>query len=113
MSKRLRFRDISDFKFYKQQLANLTDPSNLPTVCTRYEFVKAVKRVSEEYYDRLYQAYISMPELQFYWNMVNELNRNNEDFQRLALVLQATEDELNEIFRGVALDRLEKPWLED
>jgi len=107
----LHFKDLSDYKFYKQTLAALQDPNKLPTTCTRYEFVKAIKEIGDDYYQRLFLAYSNSMEIQFYWNTVNELDRTNEDFIRLAKMLEVTDDEIYEVFRRVAIDRLEKPWL--
>lgn len=111
MPKRLNFKDLNDYKFYKDSLAKLADVNNLPTECTKYEFVKALKEMNMEYFNRLLEAYNTIPELQFYWNTVKDLDRNNEDFLRLAGIVEATEDEINQVFRYVAIARLEKPWL--
>ena len=111
MSNQLHFRNIDDLRFYKSVMAKLQDPDNLPKECTKYEFVNALKEANMEYYNRLLNMYYSSPELQFYWNTVNDLNRDNEDFKRLAILVGATEEEVIEVFRRVAIDRLEKPWL--
>ena len=106
----MKFRNLEDFKFYKSTLAKLQDPANVPTTCTKYEFVNALKRLDPSYYDRLLLAYSDSAELQFFWNTVNELDRTNEDFRRFARYLEATEDQIYDIFRTVAIEKLEKPW---
>lgn len=108
----LHFRDIGDYKFYKNQLERLQDPNNLPTTCTKPEFVNAVKQISFDHYNKLLSAYSSLVEFQFYWNTVNELDRHDEDFIKLVSIFDDSSEEIDDIFRRVAIARLEKPWLD-
>ena len=73
------------------------------TVCTRYEFVNALKTLGM--YDALFAAYQGSPELQFYWSTVNELDRDNADFQRFAAVLEADDATVDAVFAAVAAAR--------
>lgn len=72
----------------------------LPTTCTKYEFVNALKAL--DLYDTLYAAYAQSPELQFYWSTVQELDRDNGDFQRFASVLGADDAQLDALFAAIA-----------
>lgn len=72
----------------------------LPATCTKYEFVNALKELG--LYDTLYAAYAQSPELQFYWSTVQELDRNNGDFWRFALMLGADDTQLDALFAAIA-----------
>ena len=68
------------------------------TVCTKYELVSALQTHFPELLAELRQAYAASPDLQFYWNTVNDLDRNNADFQRFASALGITAEQLDAIF---------------
>lgn len=73
--------------------------AHLPTVCTRYEFINALQELG--LYDRLFAAWQDSPELQFYWGSVNNLDRADANFRRLAEQLGADDAQLDSIFRKV------------
>ena len=75
--------------------------AHLPTTRTKYEFVNALAALDPALLENVRAAYAANTDLQFYWNTVQELDRNNADFQRFAAVLEATEEQLDEIFRKV------------
>jgi hypothetical protein len=74
----------------------------LPTTCTKYELVTALQTLAPELLGTLRSAYAQSSELQFYWSSVQELDRNNADFARLAQAVGATDAQLNEIFIAIA-----------
>lgn len=76
------------------------DQEPLPTTCTKYEFVNALKELG--LYDTLYAAYAQSPELQFYWSTVQELDRDNGDFWRFATMLGADAAQLDALFARIA-----------
>ena len=57
------------------------------TVCTKYELVNALSA--------------HFPELQFFWNTVNDLDRANADFQRFAQSLGISEAQIDAIFAAL------------
>lgn len=73
--------------------------AHLPTICTRYEFINALQELG--LYDQLFAAWQASPELQFYWGSVNNLDRADANFQRLAATLNASEEQLDSIFRKI------------
>lgn len=75
--------------------------AHLPTTCTKYEFVNALAALDPALLEAVRAAYAANTDLQFFWNTVQELDRNNADFQRFAASLRATEEQLDEIFRKV------------
>lgn len=77
----------------------------LPTTCTRYELVEAIRKLDPALLDTLREAYDQSADLQFFWNSVQELNRNNADFSRLAQSLGATAAQLDAIFSAIAKAR--------
>lgn len=81
------------------------EESSLPTVCTKYEFVKALEIVDSQSLQQLRSLYAQSPELQFYWNTVQVLDRNNSDFQRFAAIMNATTQQLDDIFRQIEESR--------
>ena len=75
---------------------------NLPTTCTRYELVEAIRRIDPALLETLRTAYSQSADLQFFWNSVQELDRNNSDFARLAQTVGATDSQLDAIFIAIA-----------
>lgn len=71
------------------------------TVCTKYELVNVLQAHFPELLAELRQAYAASPELQFYWNTVNDLDRANADFQRFAENLGITSEQLDAIFAAL------------
>ena len=77
-------------------------PPPLPrTVCTKYELVNVLSAHFPELLTQLKAAYASTPELQFYWNTVNDLDRNNMDFQHFTESLGVTAEQLDAIFAAL------------
>lgn len=73
----------------------------LPRTCTKYELVNALKALDPALLERVRAAYATDTDLQFFWNTVQELSRDNEDFARLAASLGATEEQLDALFAKV------------
>jgi hypothetical protein len=73
----------------------------LPRTCTKYELVNALKALDPALLERVRAAYASDADLQFFWNTVQELSRDNEDFARLAASLGATGEQLDALFAKV------------
>ncbi len=71
------------------------------TVCTKYELVGVLSKHFPELLAELRQAYAASPELQFYWNTVNDLDRANADFQRFAQTLGISEAQIDAIFAAL------------
>ena len=68
------------------------------TQCTKYELVTCLQTHFPELLARLREAYTTNQSLQFFWNSVLNLDRENSDFQAIADKLGITESELDEIF---------------
>jgi len=71
------------------------------TVCTKYELVSVLSAHFPELLAELRQAYAASPDLQFYWNSVNDLDRANADFQRFAQTLGISEAQIDAIFAAL------------
>lgn len=71
------------------------------TTCTKYELVSALQAHFPELLAELRQAYAASPELQFYWNTVIDLDRNNADFERFAELLGISEAQIDAIFAAL------------
>lgn len=76
-------------------------PVIVRTQCTKYELVKCLQENFPELLANLRQAYAQSAELQFYWNSVLDLDRNNADFQQLAQTLGVTSEQLDAIFSKI------------
>lgn len=76
--------------------------SDVPDTCTKYQFIAAIKQASDDLWQKLYQAYQTNLEFSFYWNSVNQLDRNDATFQSLANKLGATQDDIDVIFEIAA-----------
>ena len=76
-------------------------PPSPRTVCTKYELVNALSAHFPDLLAELRQAYASSPELQFFWNTVNDLDRANADFLRFAQTLGITEEQIDAIFAAL------------
>ena len=77
------------------------DPVIPRTQCTKYELVTCLQTHFPELLASLRQAYAQSAELQFYWNSVLDLDRNNADFQNLADSLWITSAQLDAIFSKI------------
>lgn len=73
-------------------------PAPPRTTCTKYELVRVLREEYPEEFESLRQAYASNADVQFYWNTVNELDRNNQDFLTLVTSLGFTEEQIDEVF---------------
>lgn len=73
-------------------------PAPPRTTCTKYELVRVLREEYPEEFESLRQAYASNADVQFYWNTVNELDRNNQDFLTLVNSLGFTEEQVDEVF---------------
>ena len=71
------------------------------TQCTKYELVTCLHTHFPELLESLRQAYAQSPDLQFYWNSVLDLDRNNADFLNLAQTLGVTAEQLDAIFAKI------------
>ena len=71
------------------------------TQCTKYELVTCLQNHFPELLTSLRQAYAQSAELQFYWNSVLDLDRNNADFQNLVNSLGVTDAQLDAIFAKI------------
>ena len=71
------------------------------TQCTKYELVRCLQENFPELLASLRAAYAQSADLQFYWNSVLDLDRNNADFQNLAQTLGVTSEQLDEIFSKI------------
>ena len=76
-------------------------PDPARTQCTKYELVTCLQTHFHELLASLRQAYLQSAELQFYWNSVIDLDRNNADFQSLANSLGITSAQLDAIFAKI------------
>lgn len=78
------------------------DPPPVPrNMCTKYELVTCLQTHFPDLLARLREAYASNQNLQFFWNSVLNLDRENVDFQSIVATLGITESELDEIFQKI------------
>lgn len=90
------------------------DPPVPPYVrrrCTKYQLVNCLKIHYPELLAQLRTAYAGSPDLAFYWNTVNDLDRNNADFKAAADALGITDEQMDEIFAKIEGE--EPPALEN
>ena len=71
------------------------------TQCTKYELVTCLQNHFPELLASLREAYAQSSDLQFYWNSVLDLDRNNADFVNLAQTLGVTSEQLDAIFSKI------------
>ena len=71
------------------------------TTCTKYEMVKVLREHFPDLLARLRAAYAADLDLQFWWNSVLDLDRNNYDFQAAVNSLGITGEQLNGIFAKI------------
>ena len=76
-------------------------PAPARTQCTKYELVTCLQKYFPELLTNLRAAYAQSADLQFYWNSVLDLDRNNADFQSLVSCLGITSEQLDEIFAKI------------
>ena len=71
------------------------------TQCTKYELVTCLQKYFPELLQSLMDNYAVNPNLQFYWNSVLDLDRNNADFVNLAQSFGVTSEQLDAIFAKI------------
>ena len=103
---RHEFKNLEDARRYSELLAQID--ANPPKVCTKYEFVNALQKIDSQLYAALYNAYQENAQLQFMWNTVNELNRENSDFIRISQSLNVSNEVLYDVFHLIGVLRLQK-----
>ena len=95
------WRDWTDEEYaeWKEEHPDPEPPTR--TMCTKYELVTCLQTHFPELLASLREAYAQSAELQFYWNSVLDLDRNNADFQNLANSLGITSAQLDAIFAKI------------
>ena len=71
------------------------------TQCTKYELVTCLRTYFPELLASLRAAYMQNTDLQFWWNSVLDLDRENEDFQQTVTALGITPAQLDAIFAKI------------
>ena len=97
---RYGWRDWTDAEYEEWKQAH-PDPVILRTMCTKYELVTCLEKYFPELLASLRAAYAQSADLQFYWNSVLDLDRNNADFQSLVNSLGVTSEQLDAIFAKI------------
>ena len=97
---RYGWRDWTDEE-YAEWKREHPDPVRPRTQCTKYELVTCLQNHFPELLESLMDTYAVTPDLQFYWNSVLDLDRNNPDFQNLVSRLEITESQLDAIFAKI------------
>ena len=95
------WRDWTREEYDAWHQAHPAPPPPPRTQCTKYELVKCLQEHFPELLASLRQAYAQSPDLQFYWNSVLDLDRDNADFRNLVQSLGVTEDQLDAIFAKI------------
>ena len=95
------WRDWTDEEYaeWKEEHPDPEPPAR--TMCTKYELVTCLQKHFPELLQSLMDTYAVTPDLQFYWNSVLDLDRNNTDFQNLVSRLEITEAQLDAIFSKI------------
>lgn len=97
--------DAEERRKYIEAMAELD--AHPPRKCTKYEFVNAIRTLNPSLYATLFQAYMASPEMQFLWNTVNELDRDNVDFQRLTASVGLDDEILYDVFHVIGAKRIQ------
>ena len=71
------------------------------TTCTKYELISVLRDHFPELLAELREAYATDEDLRFFWASVNDLDRENADFQAAAAKLGITSEQLDAIFAAV------------
>ena len=71
------------------------------TTCTKYELVTCLRTCFPELLASLRTAYANSQDLQFWWNSVLDLDRDNADFRQTVAALGITEAQLDAIFAKI------------
>lgn len=81
--------------------AEHTDPVITRTACTKYELITCLRTCFPDLLASLRDAYMQNTDLQFWWNSVLDLDRDNADFRQTVAALEITEAQLDEIFAKI------------
>ncbi|MCQ2378892.1 MAG: hypothetical protein MJ016_06760 [Victivallaceae bacterium] len=109
----LRFRGMvvwnpTDAQLRGAGYAFAPDPaSEAPATCSRYQLVKILETRHPELLARFRSEYERNENLRFFWNTVNELDRNNADFRAVQAQLGIDDATVAGIF-GAAVSGDEK-----
>lgn len=68
------------------------------TKCTKYDLVKCLREHFPEYLEKLKDAYDKDSHVAFFWNTVNDLDRNNAEFIELAHAIGFDDTQIDEVF---------------
>ena len=69
--------------------------------CTKYELIACLDAHYPSLLASLKEAYAADSDLQFYWNTVIQLDRDNDDFKAAVAKLGVTEEQLDDIFSRI------------
>ena len=69
--------------------------------CTKYELIACLNVHDPSLLATLKEAYAADTDLQFYWNTVIQLDRDNDDFKAAVSKLGVTEEQLDDIFSKI------------
>ena len=69
--------------------------------CTKYELIACLNEHYPSLLASLKEAYAADTDLQFYWNTVIQLDRDNDDFKSAVAKLGVTEEQLDDIFSKI------------
>ena len=72
-----------------------------PRTCTKYELIACLDEHYPSLLASLKEAYAADTDLQFYWNTVIQLDRDNDDFKAAVAKLGVTEEQLDDIFSKI------------
>lgn len=74
------------------------EEEKISSVCTKYQFINALKKAGDSLYKTFVDAYSTNNEFAMFWNTVIELDRENEDFKKFTSELGVAEKQIEEIF---------------
>ena len=69
--------------------------------CTKYELIACLNEHYPSLLASLKEAYAADTDLQFFWNTVIQLDRDNDDFKAAVSKLGVTEEQLDDIFSKI------------
>lgn len=69
--------------------------------CTKYELIECLNEHYPSLLATLKDAYAADTDLQFYWNTVIQLDRDNDDFKAAVAKLGVAEEQLDDIFSKI------------
>ena len=92
------WRDWSEEEIEAWKNQQPTTPPPARTICTKYELVRCLQTHFPELLASLRSAYAANSDLQFFWNSVLDLDRENADFRNIVSQLGITSEQLDAIF---------------